>query len=101
MPATGKVKQIIGPVVDVYFEGEANLPEIFNALEIKGKDGQKLILETQQHLGEDSVRCVAMDSTDGLVRGMAVTDTGMPIQMPVGDKIKGRLFNVVGEAIDG
>jgi F-type H+-transporting ATPase subunit beta len=87
--------------VDVYFEGEANLPEIFNALEIKGHNGQKLILETQQHLGEDSVRCVAMDSTDGLVRGMDVIDTGMPIQMPVGDKIKGRLFNVVGEAIDG
>jgi F-type H+-transporting ATPase subunit beta len=101
MPNTGKIKQIIGPVVDVYFEGETNLPEIFNALEIIRPNGQKLVLETQQHLGEDSVRCVAMDSTDGLVRGMTVTDTGMPIKMPVGDKIKGRLFNVVGDAIDG
>lgn len=101
MPNKGKIKQIIGPVVDVYFESEANLPEIFNALEVTRENGQKLILETQQHLGEDSVRCVAMDSTDGLVRGMLVEDKGAPIKMPVGDQIKGRLFNVVGEAIDG
>lgn len=101
MPNTGKIKQIIGPVVDVYFENENTLPEIFNALEVTRDNGQKLVLEAQQHLGEDSVRCVAMDSTDGLVRGMKVEDLGGPIKMPVGDKIKGRLFNVVGETIDG
>src|SRR5690242_6421286 len=97
----GKIKQIIGPVVDVYFENNEHLPEIFNALEITRENGQKLVLEAQQHLGEDSVRCVAMDSTDGLVRGMPVVDKGTPIKMPTGDQIKGRLFNVVGEAIDG
>lgn len=101
MPNIGKIKQIIGPVVDVYFENENNLPEIFNALEITRENGDKLILEAQQHLGEDSVRCIAMDSTDGLVRDMPVEDKGAPIKMPVGEKIKGRLFNVVGEAIDG
>jgi len=99
MPNTGKIKQIIGPVVDVHFEGQ--LPEIYNALELTRDNGQKVVLEVQQHLGEDSVRTVAMDSTDGLVRGMAVTDKGFPIKMPTGDAIKGRLFNVVGEAIDG
>lgn len=101
MPNKGKIKQIIGPVVDVYFEGDSQLPEIFNALEVTRENGQKLVLEAQQHLGEDSVRCIAMDSTDGLVRGMDVLDKGAPIKMPVGDQIKGRLFNVVGEAIDG
>jgi F-type H+-transporting ATPase subunit beta len=101
MPNTGKIKQIIGPVVDVYFGNSGELPEIFNALEVQRENGQKLILETQQHLGEDSVRCIAMDSTDGLVRGMDVLDKGTPIKMPVGDEIKGRLFNVVGETIDG
>ncbi|WP_298717955.1 MULTISPECIES: F0F1 ATP synthase subunit beta [Chitinophaga] len=99
MPNTGKIKQIIGPVVDVHFEGK--LPEIYNALELTRDNGQKVILEVQQHLGEDSVRTVAMDSTEGLVRGMNVTDKGGPIKMPTGDAIKGRLFNVVGEAIDG
>ncbi len=101
MPNTGKIKQVIGPVVDVYFEEEGSLPEIYNALEVKRGDDEKLILEVQQHLGEDSVRCIAMDSTDGLVRGMAAVDRGTPIKMPVGDEIKGRLFNVVGESIDG
>ncbi|HVB02353.1 MAG TPA: F0F1 ATP synthase subunit beta [Chitinophagaceae bacterium] len=101
MPSVGKIKQIIGPVVDVYFEGESELPEIFNALEVIRDNGQKLILEAQQHMGEDSVRCLAMDSTDGLVRGMKVEDLGTPIRMPVGEQIRGRLFNVVGEAIDG
>ncbi len=72
MPNTGKIKQIIGPVVDVHFEGK--LPEIYNALEMTRDNGQKVVLEVQQHLGEDSVRTVAMDSTDGLVRGMAVVD---------------------------
>ncbi|NSL88610.1 F0F1 ATP synthase subunit beta [Chitinophaga solisilvae] len=99
MPNTGKIKQIIGPVVDVHFEDK--LPEIYNALELTRENGQKVVLEVQQHLGEDSVRCVAMDSTDGMVRGMAVVDKGAPIKMPIGDQVKGRLFNVVGEAIDG
>ena len=102
MANIGEIKQIIGPVVDVSFSGEGSkLPEIFNALVIEREDGQKLVLECQQHLGEDSVRTVAMDSTDGLVRGMKVLDTEQPIAMPVGDEIKGRLFNVVGEPIDG
>ena len=101
MANVGKVKQIIGPVVDVSFEGnDVALPEIFNALEID-REGGKLILEVQQHLGEDSVRAVAMDSTEGLTRNTPVTDTGIPIAMPVGEQIKGRLFNVVGDPIDG
>jgi F-type H+-transporting ATPase subunit beta len=86
-------------VVDVHFDDK--LPEIYSALEITRENGQKVILEVQQHLGEDSVRTVAMDSTDGMVRGMPVVDKGTPIKMPVGDQVKGRLFNVVGEAIDG
>ncbi len=101
MPNTGKIAQIIGPVVDVSFANNAQLPKIYDALEIKKENGQKIVLEVQQHLGEDRVRAIAMDSTDGLVRGMDVIDTGAPIKMPVGDQIKGRLFNVVGEAIDG
>ncbi len=102
MANVGKVKQVIGPVVDVSFEGEdVILPEIFNALVIDNEGGDKLVLEVQQHLGEDSVRTVAMDGTEGLTRGTSVTDTGAPIAMPVGDDIKGRLFNVVGDAIDG
>ena len=102
MANKGKIKQIIGAVIDVSFEGEnTQLPEIFNALEVTREDGSKLILEVQQHLGEDGVRCVSMDSTDGLVRGMEVVDKGAPIEMPVGDEIKGRLFNVIGESIDG
>ncbi len=102
MANIGRIKQVIGPVVDVSFEAEGSvLPDIHNALEIKRANGDVLVLEVQQHLGEDSVRTIAMDSTDGLVRGMEVTDTGSPITMPVGDEIKGRLFNVVGKAIDG
>ncbi|NNF36911.1 MAG: F0F1 ATP synthase subunit beta, partial [Saprospiraceae bacterium] len=102
MANIGQVKQVIGPVVDVSFEGEGSiLPEIFNSLYIDRANGEKLILEVQQHLGEDSVRAIAMDSTDGLTRGTQVFDTGKPIAMPVGEEIKGRLFNVVGEAIDG
>ncbi|MEM6726452.1 MAG: F0F1 ATP synthase subunit beta, partial [Bacteroidota bacterium] len=98
----GQIKQIIGAVVDVSFEKEgAKLPEILNALEITRADGTTVILETQRHLGEDSVRTIAMDATEGLTRGMDVRDLGSPISMPVGDVIKGRLFNVVGEAIDG
>ncbi len=101
MANIGHVKQVIGPVVDVSFPDAASLPEIYNALEIAKESGEKLVLEVQQHLGEDSVRTVAMDATDGLARGTKVVDTGGPITMPVGEAIKGRLFNVVGEAIDG
>ena len=98
----GKIVQVIGPVIDVSFEGEGiQLPNILEALEIIRPNGQKIILECQQHIGEDTVRAIAMDSTDGLVRGMEVIATGSAIKMPIGEKIKGRLFNVVGEAIDG
>jgi len=100
MASIGKIKQIIGPVVDVSFAG-SELPKIYNALEVKRETGETLILEVQQHLGEDSVRTVSMDSTEGLTRGMEVVDRGQPISMPIGEQIKGRLFNVVGEAIDG
>src|SRR5690349_5555867 len=99
MANVGKVKQIIGAVIDVQFEGK--LPEIYNALELKRPNGDTLVLEVQQHLGEDSVRCVAMDGTEGLVRGIEVRDTGKAIAMPTGEQIHGRLFNVTGDAIDG
>jgi F-type H+/Na+-transporting ATPase subunit beta len=98
---TGKIVQVIGPVVDVSFETEGGLPNILDALTIDREDGSKIVLECQQHVGEDTVRAIAMDSTDGLRRGMKVITTGSSITMPVGDKIKGRLFNVIGEAIDG
>ena len=102
MANKGKIKQVIGPVVDVSFVGEGSaLPEILNALEVNRPNGEILVLEVQKHLGEDSVRAISMDSTDGLTRGMEVIDTGKAIAMPVGNAIKGRLFNVVGEAIDG
>ncbi len=100
MANIGRIKQIIGPVVDVSF-ADAKIPDILNALIITRADGSELILECQRHLGEASVRAIAMDATDGLTRGMEVLDTGKNIAMPVGDAIKGRLFNVVGEAIDG
>jgi F-type H+-transporting ATPase subunit beta len=102
MANIGLVKQVIGPVVDVSFSGEGSkLPEILNALEIARPNGEVLVLEVQQHLGEDSVRAIAMDSTDGLTRGAEAVDTGTTITMPVGEAIRGRLFNVVGKAIDG
>jgi F-type H+-transporting ATPase subunit beta len=101
MATTGKIKQIIGAVVDVQFSNGASLPEIYNALEIQKPGGEKLVLEVQQHLGEDSVRSIAMDGTEGLVRGMEVIDLGKPISMPIGEGINGRLFNVTGDAIDG
>src|SRR6201985_1570280 len=97
----GKISRIIGPVVDVSFSDNAHLPKIYDALEITKENGQKVILEVQQHLGEDRVRAIAMDSTDGLLRGMNVVDLESAIKMPVGDDIKGRVFNVVGDAIDG
>jgi F-type H+-transporting ATPase subunit beta len=101
MPNIGKISRIIGPVVDVSFADDAHLPKIYDALEITKENGQKVILEVQQHLGEDRVRAIAMDSTDGLLRGMKVLDLESAIKMPVGDDIKGRVFNVVGDAIDG
>ena len=98
----GKVAQVIGPVVDVSFSGEgATLPKILNALTITRPNGSVLVLEVQQHLGENKVRTISMDSTDGLERGMEVVDLGQTIQMPTGNGIRGRLFNVVGQAIDG
>ncbi len=102
MPNIGKISQIIGPVVDVSFSADAStLPQIYSALYVVRADGQKVVLECQQHLGEDSVRTIAMDATTGLIRGMDVIDTGAPIKMPIGASIKGRLFNVVGDPIDG
>ena len=100
----GHISQVIGPVVDVYFEGteaEMMLPSIHDALEIKRSNGKRLIVEVQQHIGENTVRTVAMDSTDGLQRGMKVHPLGGPITMPIGTQIKGRLMNVVGDSIDG
>jgi F-type H+-transporting ATPase subunit beta len=98
----GKVSQIIGPVVDVSFNvEELALPNILDALEVTKTDGTKVVLECQQHIGEDTVRAIAMDSTDGLSRGMDVIVPGGTIKMPIGDDIKGRLFNVVGDSIDG
>jgi F-type H+/Na+-transporting ATPase subunit beta len=102
MANIGKITQVIGPVVDVAFDGAgAKLPNILDSLEVTKADGTKVVLECQQHLGEDRVRTISMEGTEGLVRGMKVTDTGAPIKMPIGEDIKGRLFNVIGEAIDG
>ena len=101
--AIGHISQIIGPVVDVHFKNvtHQNLPGIHEALSIKRSNGGTLIVEVQQHIGEDTVRCVAMDSTDGLRRGMEVTPNGAPISMPSGEQIRGRVMNVVGNTIDG
>ncbi len=99
--STGKVTQVIGPVVDVSFENSDRIPSILDAMEVVKPNGQKVILECQQHLGEDRVRTIAMDGTEGLQRGMEVKSYGSPIMMPIGEAIKGRLFNVVGDAIDG
>src|SRR5215469_11206395 len=93
----GKITQVTGAVVDVHFEGD--LPPILNALHTENQ-GKNLVLEVAQHLGEKTVRTVAMDSTDGLVRGRSVTDTGGPITVPVGPETLGRIMNVVGEAAD-
>ena len=95
--AEGKITQVIGAVVDVQFDD--SLPEILNALETDN-NGNRLILEVAQHLGESTVRCIAMDATEGLVRGGKVTDTGKPITVPVGDATLGRILNVVGEPVD-
>ena len=97
----GKITQIIGPVIDVSFESGDYLPNILDSLVITKDNGQKVILECQKHVGEDTIRTISMDASDGLRRGMEVVATGSPIIMPIGEKIRGRLFNVVGEAIDG
>ena len=97
----GEISQIIGAVIDVSFDQAEKLPNIYDALEVKKDDGQIIILECQQDIGENTIRTIAMDSTDGLRRGMEVISTGSPISMPVGDDIKGRLFNVIGKPIDG
>ena len=99
MAAEGKISQIKSVVIDVSFE-DGHLPEIMNALELTRKDGNKLVLEVAQHLGDSTVRTVAMDSTDGLKRGHKVMDTGKPISVPVGENILGRMFDVLGEPID-
>ena len=98
----GKIIQVIGPVIDVSFEDTVDqLPSIYEALTIERADGQTLIVECQQHVGEHTIRTIAMDTTDGLQRGMKVVSTGEAIKMPKGDTVKGRLLNVIGEAIDG
>jgi len=97
----GKISQVIGPVVDVSFSKGSTLPNIMDALVVTKADGTKVVLEVQQHIGDDAIRSIAMDSSDGFTRGMEVVSTGFPILMPKGDAIKGRLFNVIGDAIDG
>src|SRR5688572_11069395 len=97
MATTGHITQVIGAVVDVHFDGQ--LPAILNAL-VTENQGQRLVLEVAQHLGESTVRTIAMDTTEGLVRGHDVTDTGKPIAVPVGDGTLGRIMNVVGDPVD-
>ena len=102
----GHISQIIGPVIDVHFDtkgldAEKVLPKIHEALIVKRADGRDLIIEVQQHIGEDTVRTVAMDNTDGLQRELEVIPTGAPISMPSGEQIKGRMLNVIGQPIDG
>jgi F-type H+-transporting ATPase subunit beta len=99
MAATGKILQILGPVIDVEFPPD-QLPEIYNALEITRQDGTVLVLEAQTHLGNEAVRAIAMSTTDGLQRGMPVVDTGQAIAVPVGPETLGRIFNVTGQPID-
>ncbi|MBE6340123.1 MAG: F0F1 ATP synthase subunit beta [Bacteroidales bacterium] len=102
MAQKGNIIQIVGPVVDVEFDiTQGELPQIYDALEITRPNGNVVVIECQQHIGESSIRCIAMDSTDGLTRGMEVVNTGSPITMPKGDLVKGRLLNVIGKAIDG
>src|SRR5664280_2551142 len=96
----GHIVQVIGPVVDIAFpNGCTDMPKIHDALKVIREEGQELIFECQQHIGEDTVRAIAMDSTDGLVRGMEVHLMGSPITMPIGDQIKGRMMNVTGMSI--
>ena len=100
MSNIGKILQVIGPVIDIRYEA-GQLPSIENAILIEMNDGSKMTAEVAQHIGDDVVRCIAMSSTDGLVRGMDCIDTGAPIEVPVGDAVLGRMFNVLGEPIDG
>lgn len=98
----GYISQVIGPVIDVSYEKAGHsIPGIYDALKVIRPDGKVLVVEVQQHIGEDTVRTVAMDSTDGIYRGMRVESLGTPISMPIGDQVKGRLLNVIGETIDG
>jgi len=99
MATVGKVQQVIGPVVDIEFS-EEEVPPIYNSINIEKEDGDRVVLEVAQHLGDSTVRCVSMSSTEGLVRGMEAVDTGSPISVPVGPSTLGRLFNVMGEVID-
>ena len=94
----GKIIQVIGPVLDIKFE-DGHLPEIYNAITVENGD-KKIVTEVMQHIGDDVVRTVSMEATEGIVRGMKAVDTGAPISVPVGDATLGRLFNVLGEAID-
>ena len=96
----GRIVQIIGAVLDIKFTPN-NLPALYNAIDIIKQDGEKLVVEVAQHLGDDVVRCIAMSATDGLVRGMEAVDTGAPISVPVGTATLGRIFNVTGDAVDG
>lgn len=96
----GHIVQIIGPVLDIKFSAD-HMPAIYNAIEVKMKDGTTLVSEVAQHLGDDIVRCIAMSATEGLVRGMEAVDTGAPISVPVGTETLGRIFNVTGKAVDG
>ena len=98
---SGKIAQIVGPVIDVEFESGSGLPKIYDSLEIEKADGSKLVLEVQAHIGENMVRTIAMDSSDGLSRGAIAVATDNPIKMPIGKEINGRLFNVIGDSIDG
>jgi F-type H+-transporting ATPase subunit beta len=99
---TGKIIQVVGPVIDVSFDlNDQELPSILDALEITRENGEKITIECQQHIGENTIRCISMDTTDGLVRGMEVIATGQPIMMPQGNTVKGRLLSVTGAAIDG
>ena len=96
----GKIVQVIGPVVDIHFENK--LPSLLTAIEIDNVNAKEiLVVEVAQHIGDDRVRCIAMGSTDGLVRGMEAVDTGAPISVPVGEEVLGRMFNVLGREIDG
>ncbi len=98
MNNVGKIVQIIGPVLDIRFE-DGELPNILNAIEIDNK-GQRLVAEVAQHIGDNVVRCISMGSTDGLVIGMDAVDTGEGIKVPVGEETLGRIFNVLGDAVD-
>jgi F-type H+-transporting ATPase subunit beta len=99
LPASGRISQVMGAVVDVSFENEEDLPKILNALEVQEHE-DRIVLEVAQHLGDNSVRCIAMQSTDGVVRGQPVSDTGLPIVVPCGQPALGRIMNVIGEPVD-